>query len=189
MVRPIGPAVLEAYPKELTLDDGTVVTVRPLRREDEAALIAFFQGIPEEDRFYLKEDVGDPAVVRRWVAELDYDRVLPLVALRDGEIVADATLHRRGWGARRHLGEVRMVVAPKVRRKGLALAMMGELVEIAAAVGLERLETEIVAGAEMPAFEVVQQAGFEQAAVIPDHFKGPDGRPHDLMILVLPLVD
>jgi GNAT superfamily N-acetyltransferase len=189
MVTPTGPSVLDAYPKEITLDDGTVVTIRPLQREDEQALIDFFQRVPADDRFYLKEDVGNPDVVRRWVSELDYERVLPLIGLRDGEIVADATLHRRGWGARRHLGEIRIVVAPKMRRRGLALVMMAELIEIASAVGLERLQTEIVSGAEMPAFEVTQQAGFEQAVVVPDHLKGPDGKLHNLIILVLPLTD
>ncbi|MER3420357.1 MAG: hypothetical protein C4290_07460, partial [Chloroflexota bacterium] len=98
--------LLDGYPKTLTLADGTTVTVRPLRATDQAALLAFFRGIPAEDRWWLREDVCDPEVIRRWTVELDYDRVLPLVALVENRIVADATLHRRGFGARHHLGEV-----------------------------------------------------------------------------------
>ncbi len=179
--------LLDGYPKTVTLTDGTTVTVRPLRPTDQAALLAFFRGIPAEDRWWLRENVSDPAVIRRWTVDLDYDRVLPLVALVDDRIVADATLHRRGYGARHHLGEVRVVVAPAYRGRGLAYALLVELCEIAAAAGLAKLEAEIVARAQSGALEAVEQIGFRLVATIPDHLVGPDGTPHDLLFLVYPL--
>jgi GNAT superfamily N-acetyltransferase len=179
--------LLDAYPKDLVLDDGTRVTVRPLRAGDQAALLAFFRSIPEADRWWLREDVSDPAVIRRWITDLDYDRVLPLVALVDERIVADATLHRRGFGARNQVGELRVVVAPPYRGRGLAYALLADLTEIAAAAGLRRLEAEIVGRAQTGALEAIEQLGFERAAVIPDHLLGPDGSTHDLLILVYPL--
>lgn len=187
-LRPTGE-LLAAYPKPLLLEDALAVEVRPLRPEDEAGLIAFFSSIPASDRWWLREDVGNPAVVRQWVEALDYERVLPLLAFVGNEIVADATLHRRGFGARAHLGEVRVVVAPAYRGRGLAYALIGELVEIATAAGLERLEAEIVGGAQIAALEAVEMLGFEQVAVLPDHLRGPDGRRHDLILLVLSLTD
>jgi L-amino acid N-acyltransferase YncA len=179
--------MLDDYPKELTLDDGTLVSVRPLSATDAEALLLFFQQLPEEERYWLKEDVSDPAVIRRWLAELDYQRVLPLIAERDGRILADATLHRRGYGARSLLGELRVVVASGHRGKGLGLGLLAELIEVAEAVGLKRLFVEIVSGVEQPAAGGAERAGFERVAVIPDHLIGPDGRPHDLIILALPL--
>jgi L-amino acid N-acyltransferase YncA len=179
--------MLEHFPKELTLDDGTVVSVRPLTPADGDALLHFFQKIPETERYWLKEDVSDPAVISRWMAELDYQRVLPLVAERGGQILADATLHRRGYGARSLLGEVRVVVATPYRRKGLGLGIVAELVEMAEAAGLRRLFVEIISGIEQPASEVAEQVGFQRVAVIPDHLAEPDGRLHDLIILALPL--
>jgi L-amino acid N-acyltransferase YncA len=176
--------LLGAYPKRIVLEDAVTVTVRPLRPADQAALLAFFRGIPAEDRWWLREDVSDPAVVHRWIADLDYDRVLPLVALDGDTIVADATLHRRGFGARHHLAEVRIVVAPAYRGRGLAYALMGELAEVAAAAGLARLEAEIAVRAQAGALEAVEQFGFERVGLIPDHLVGPDGRPHDLLLLV-----
>ena len=177
-------SLLGAYPKQLDLTDGGHVTIRPLRPTDQQALLDFFRGVPEADRWWLREDVSDPAVVRRWIADLDYDRVLPLVALTDGHIVADATLHRRNFGARHHIGEVRVVVAPAYRGRGLAYALIGELMEIATAAGLARLEAEIVTRAQAGALEAVEQLGFEQVAVLPDHLVDPDGEPHDLIYLV-----
>lgn len=182
-------ALLEAYPKEITLGDGTGVTVRPLRPTDQAALLAFFQGIPAQDRWWLREDVSDPAVIHQWLAHLDYDRVLPLIALVDDRIVADVTLHRRGFGAWHHLAEVRAVVAPIYRGRGLAYTLLLELCEIAADAGLSRIEAEIVARAQSGALEATQQIGFEQVAVIDDHLIGPDGSRHDLLYLVYRIGD
>jgi GNAT superfamily N-acetyltransferase len=175
---------LARFPRQVTVEDGTVLEVRPLVRDDAAALHRFFCSIPAEDRYWLREDVSDPGVILRWVGDLDYERVLPLVAVRDGEIVADATLHRRGFGARRFIGEVRMVVAPGYRRRGLAYALLAELYEAAQEAGLERLEAEIVQGAQNAAREAVEQFGFREFAVLPDHLRGADGRPRDLSILL-----
>lgn len=187
-LRPTDP-LIGGYPKSITLADGVTVLVRPLTATDQAGLLSFFRGIPEDDRWWLREDVGDPAVIRRWITDLDYERVLPLVAIADGVIVADATLHRRGFGARRHLAEVRMAVAPAYRGRGLAYALLGELAEIAQAAGLARLEAEIVARAQTGALEAVEQFGFTEAAVIPDHLISRGGEPHDLIHLVYPLAD
>jgi GNAT superfamily N-acetyltransferase len=176
--------LLDRYPKQLPLADGGSVTVRPLRGSDQQALLAFFRGIPEADRWWLREDVSDPAVVRRWITDLDYDRVLPLIALVDDTIVADATLHRRGFGARHHLGEIRVVVARAYRGRGLAYMLLVELSEIAAAAGLLRLEAEIVARAQSGALEAVEQFGFEHVATLADHLVGPNGDYHDLLYLV-----
>lgn len=181
--------LLDAYPKRVDLSDGSAVTIRPLQPIDQPALLLFFRTIPEADRWWLREDVTDPAVVRRWVADLDYDRVLPLVAVTESQIVADATLHRRNFGARHHIGEVRVVVAPAYRGRGLAYALMAELLEVAAAAGLARLEAEIVARAQTGALEAVEQLGFEQMAVIPDHLVNPRGIPHDVIYLVYRLAE
>lgn len=179
--------MLDGYPTEITLDGGTTVSVRPLSATDGEALLLFFQQLPEDERYWLKEDVSDSSVINRWVAELDYERVLPLIAEKDGRILADATLHRRGYGARSLLGEVRVVVASGHRGKGLGLGLVAELIEVAEAAGLKRLFVEIVSGVEQPAAGAAERVGFERVAVIPDHLIGPDGRPHDLIILALPL--
>lgn len=181
--------LLAGYPKSLTLSDGTTVLVRPLEPTDLDALLRFFRGVPAEDRWWLREDVSNPEVVRRWVLDLDYERVLPLVAIADDAIVADATLHRRGFGARRLLGEIRMVVAPAFRGRGLAYALLAELAETAAAAGLVRLVAEVASRAQAGAREAVEQFGFAEAAVLPDHLLGPDGTAQDLIYLTFSLAD
>ena len=180
-------AVVTSFPKTSTLEDGLTICVRPLEASDEEALLAFFRAIPEEERYWLREDVSDPAVIRQWVADLDYSHVLPLVAMHDEAIVADATLHRRGHGARQYLGEIRLVVTPAYRGRGLGYLLITELIEVAQGEGLERLEAEIVSGAQAPAMEAVGLIGFERAAVLPNHLRGPHGDHHDLFIFTYPL--
>ena len=95
---------LKRYPIEVTLGDGTDLTLRPLGKNDKIALARFFGRVPEEDRYYLKENVSAPEVIHRWIDELDVERVIPIVAVLSGEIVGDATLHRSRAPARRHIG-------------------------------------------------------------------------------------
>jgi GNAT superfamily N-acetyltransferase len=180
-------ARLDRYPALLTLEDGTSVLIRPLEGSDETALLDFFRGIPEEERYWLREDVCHPAVIHQWITGLNYDRVLPLIAERDGVIIADGTLHRRGFGARHHLGELRLVVAPAYRSRGLGYAILAELMEIAQELGLDRLEAEIVTGAQTAAVEAIEQMGFEQAARLSNHLLGHDGARHDLVLYVYDL--
>ncbi|MCI0439563.1 MAG: N-acetyltransferase, partial [Chloroflexi bacterium] len=103
---------MTAYPKTIDLLGGDKLTVRPMVAGDKAALLDFFLRVPEEDRFFLKEDVTSPRVIEEWAERLNYGRALPLLALDGERIVADGTLHRRRAGSMRHRGEIRIVVEP-----------------------------------------------------------------------------
>jgi len=95
---------IEAYPKEVLLQKySTRLELRPMRKQDAQALLSLFLSIPGEDRFYLKEDVTSRCVVSQWAHGLDYDWALPLLAVIGGEVVADATLHRRRQMGRAHI--------------------------------------------------------------------------------------
>ena len=120
-----------SYPKEVELSDGSTITLRPMLREDEVALLEIFRKIPEADRFYLKDDVTSGDVIRSWAENLDYDRALPLLVIKEGKVIADGALHRQRAGARRHVGEVRIVVDPSHRNVGLGRTVMRELIAVA----------------------------------------------------------
>src|ERR687893_1093739 len=101
---------IETYPKHSMLRDGTEVILRPLVEEDQARLLEFFRRVPEGERYYLKENVASPEVIQDWTSNLDYRRVIPIIALTGDKIVADATVHRSHARARSHIGEIRIVV-------------------------------------------------------------------------------
>jgi GNAT superfamily N-acetyltransferase len=150
---------------------------------DGDALLEFFRRVPEEDRFYLKEDVTSPAVIERWATLLDYSRTLPLLGLVGDRIIADGTLHYRRSGSRRHVGDVRLVVDPEYRNRGVGRRVFRKLVDVAKLKGLDKLVFEIVSGTEEAARHTAEVLGFIQVAVLPDHVKDLEGNPHDVLIL------
>ncbi len=178
---------ISAYPKEKVLLDGTKVTIRPMTPEDEAGLLEFFLRVSEEDRYYLKEDVTSPKVIKAWAQFLDYDRVLPLLAIIDGKIVADATLHRRRAGGRRHGAEIRVVADPAYRGIGMGTELMRELISIAVDGALEYLTMELAEEAQKEALHVAERLGFIRVAVLHNHVKDPRNKPQDMVMLEMPL--
>lgn len=178
---------LEGYPRSVSLTDGSEVVLKPMAAEDGPALYEFFKDLPAGDRFYLKDDVASPEVIKRWVRELDYDRVLPILAWAGEEVVGDATLHRGRAGARRHVAEVRIVVARKYRGRSLGTMLLHELLNIARQTGLERVVMELVAEREDTAIMAATGWGFERAGALPGHARDIDGTPHDVIFMEMPL--
>src|SRR5581483_10694989 len=138
----------QKYPKTVKLKDGTNAALRPLRRADETDFHQLFLGIPEHERMFIKHRVTDIAVVRDWCQNLDYGRNLPLMGLMDGKIVGVATLHQQLGGWKRHIGRVSVLVHPQFRGRGLARAMVSEIVAIARTLGLEKVEAEFIGDQE-----------------------------------------
>src|SRR3972149_5982018 len=151
---------------------------------DEQALLDFFLRIPEEERFFLKEDVTAPDVVHRWVRERDFRRALALLALDGPRIGADAVLIRRRGNSRSHIGEIRVVVAPEYRDHGLGTALIRELCDIADDPGLGE---GVVANREQEAIRAAEWLGFLRVATIEGGAVAPPGHHHDIVLMAMPL--
>ncbi len=176
-----------AYPKDVTLRNGSTVTVRTLASGDRDPLLTFFLGISEEERFYLKDDVTSPALISEWVEKLDYRRALPLVAVTDGRIVAEAVLIRRRGNARSHVGEVRIVVAPDYRDCGLGTLLIRELCDIADDASLDKVMFEAVADEQAEAIEAAEHMGFIRVGTLEGGARDQQGHLHDVVLLAMPL--
>ena len=181
------PAFLRKFPRIATLNDGGQVTIRPLQPDDDTALHRFFLRVPEEDRFYLNNDVTAPEVIREFTGNISMDVAIPLVAVSNDKIVADSTLHRSRRASRRHVGELRIVVDTEYRGRGLGARLIDELIQLGVDLSLERLVFELVDRREMPAIQAAKAAGFEQVAVLEGRVRDMYGIMQDLVILELPL--
>lgn len=175
--------VLQRYPFDVKLEDGSEFTIRPLAKEDKIRLARFFQTVSEEDRFYLKENVTAPEIIHGWIDNMNYERAVPILAIVDGNIVADATLHRSRTPARMHVGELRVVVHPDYRGVGLGARLIQELIDLGRALELEILFFELVDRREMGAIHAAATAGFEEVAVLRNRVKDVYGSLQDLVIM------
>lgn len=174
-------------PKEIIVRPGKAVTIRPLVKEDAPELLKLFQRVPGYDRFYLKDEVTSQTVIEGWCENIDIKRVLPIVAVADEEIIAEGTLHRKRHPARRHVGEIRIVVDPRYRGRGVGTHLIYYLLELAYAQQIERVLFELVSEHEEPAHRVAQEVGFRPVAVLRDHVRDITGLSHDLILMELDL--
>jgi acetyltransferase len=135
---PYDHMAIHPYPSSLrdrmTLPDGRVATIRPIRPEDAAIESAFVHGLSEQSKF-LRFMFGlrdlTPAMLSRFT-QIDYDRELALIAVIDtpqGEqqigVVRYTTLPDE------ETCEFAIVVGDEWQGKGLARRMFTRLIEAA----------------------------------------------------------
>src|ERR1051326_6005909 len=95
---------VQKFPKKIVLKDNFQSTLRPLRKDDEKKFHEFFLAVPEEERMFIKHRVTEPATIQDWCQNIDLGRNFPLLAITDGKIVGDATLHPQLGGRKRPIG-------------------------------------------------------------------------------------
>lgn len=178
---------LSGYPKQLPVSAGPVVNVRPMVRDDAKALLEFFQRVPDDERYFLKDDVVSEGVIAGWAERLDYDRALPLLALDGERICADGVLIRHRGDARSHYAEVRIVVDPEYRERGLGSALMRELIDIAWDAELESVQAEFVIGVQDDALRAAQAFGGVEVGTLKDAVRDHQDKPHDIVFVRIPL--
>ena len=179
----------ETYPKTFKLAGGIEAELSPLNENDYEALLNFFRRVPEEDLYYLKDDVTDPDVVREWTSKIDIERAIPIKAVVGGKIVADATLHRSRAFTRRHVGDIRILVDPEHRRGGLGRRLVRELLDIAADIGLYKVIIDLVPQREESAIHLVELMGFTHAATLKGGIRDYYGEYRDQVTFEISLSD
>jgi L-amino acid N-acyltransferase YncA len=164
------------------LKDGTEVVIRSLAKDDVTRSLAFFQALPAEDRAYLRRDVTRQSIVEQRIREMELKKVRRLVAVHGEEIVADGALELEGHGWKEHVGEVRLMVAPAFRRKGLGMLMARELYFLATSEKLEDIVVKMMRP-QIAAHNIFRRLGFLEEATFRDYVKDQSGSKQDLVIL------
>ena len=155
-----------------------MIAVRAVAADDADRLRAFFARVPEGDRTFFREDVLAPGVVEQWSADRHARR---LVAVDDGAVVGyGAVLPGIAWSS--HVGEIRLVVSPDHRRRGLGRRLADAAVGEATGLGLTKLVVEVVAEQEATV-AMFSAMGFEGEGLLRDHVRSQAGEMHDLLLL------
>lgn len=176
----------DRFPQEAVLRDGKRVLIRPFNAHDTEELFEFFQRLPVEVRRLAWENVDDQSLIESWGRNIDYDRVMPLIAVNGHRIVADATLHRRERGPLRLVGRIKWLLDPAYRGVGLGVTLVNNLIAIAHGHGLRHLTCMLFPEQEEDAIQTLTELGFEKY-MIPDYGTDPDGNQYDMVKLILRL--
>jgi ribosomal protein S18 acetylase RimI-like enzyme len=106
------------------------------------------------------------------------------VAILGGQVIAHATLLRKYYGAKSHIGNIRISVDPAFRGKHLATWMLLDLINLAMAIGLETLIMQMVEGRDAALIRSIKKLEFLEKAVLKDYAKDKEGNPHNLVIML-----
>ena len=178
--------MLEEYQKLLKTKDGASILLRPFGLPmSNSCMISWIV-------FQTRKDGSCETIQPRsnatseWIRTLDYDKVVPLVAVNtvDGSIIANIQLHRPIAECLRHMAHVRVMVDPSYRRQALGPKLLLSAVKLAMDLGIEKLAAEFVAGIQEPAIRAALKLDFFEQARLKDYVKDRNGTYHDLIIMV-----
>ncbi len=140
------------YVAPWTMKDGKTVTIRPIRPEDEPAMVKFHETLSERSvylRYFhlmnLEQRVGHERLMR--TCFIDYDREMALVAVwhnpetGENEILGVSRL-TKVHGAPE--GEAAVVVSDKWQGKGLGKELLARLLIVGASEKLDKLVADIL---------------------------------------------
>jgi GNAT superfamily N-acetyltransferase len=175
--------VLKGYPKEIILEDGTGVTLKPLEAGDETALFEMFKQFSADELWFLNHDVSDPRLIHDWVKDLDLNRVISIVASLGGRIIANAALMRKRYGAKSHIGKIRIAVDPSFREKRLGTWMLLDIVNLGIALRLKILVMRLVRDRDAYIISRVRNLDFFEEQELKNYVLDREGNPHDLVIM------
>jgi L-amino acid N-acyltransferase YncA len=177
----IGSASQRSYPWTTVLRDQSV-TLRPMQASDRDAVLAFAQGLPADDLLFLPLDITHPKVVDGWVRSLQTSRTVTIVAESAGRLIGMGTLVRSETSWARHLGNIRLLVAPDARGIGLGNLLATEIFAAAETAGLQKIVAQMAAE-QRGAITVFERLGFKAEALLADYVMDRQGRTHDLIVM------
>ncbi len=141
------------YVSRAEMQDGTPITVRPIRPEDEPLMARFHESLSERSiymRYFhamkLTRRIAHDRLTR--ICFIDYDREMALVAERENpetgepEILGVARLSRNPAAASE--AEFAILVNDRFQRQGLGTTLLGKLLEVGREEGLRRITAEIL---------------------------------------------
>ena len=172
----------ERYPAAGTVG-GRRVSLRLMDSGDGDALLAFARGLPQHDLLFLRRNITEPDQVETWVQRIEAGVTTSLLLLdEDGTIAGYATVDRNDLPWSQHVAELRVLVGPTLRGRGVGRLLTEEAFRIALGMGVDKVIGQMTVD-QHQAIAVFRSLGFQPEALLRDHVKDRDGNKHDLVIL------
>lgn len=132
-------------------------------------------------------DVTDKKVVAQRIQRIDTGDVIRIIALHDGEIIADGMLELSEEQWSKHQGEIRVIVAHPFQHKGLGTVMIRELYFLAVQKNVEVIVARMMRP-QVGAEHIFRKLGFREL-LLPDHVRDLDGATQDLIFMTCDIKD
>jgi len=160
------------------------IKIRQPSRTDLPALARFAAAVPPHDLLFLARDIREPRVLEAWLAGVESDEIVSLVAMADGQIVATVACVSDQLSWSRHVWDIRLLVAPSHRNKGLGRRLLDLAIEQVVARGADKLTARMTPD-QKGAITLFEESGFRAEALLRDQVRDSDGLAHDLALLYL----
>jgi acetyltransferase len=162
------------YVSEWVARDGMRVTIRPIRPEDEPAMVKFHGTLSERAvymRYFAMLQLGQRTAHERLtrMCFIDYDRAMALVAIRVDQAGGEEILGVGRW-IRTHgrkEAEFALLVTDRYQGKGLGTELLSRIVAVGRGENLERVFGDILAE-NVPMQRICERVGFILRAVPED---------------------
>lgn len=158
------------------------VTFRLMSAEDRETFLAFMRAQPEDDLFFLLVDVTTPEGLEHWMHDLKNGGNITVLAEEDGKLLGYSSLHHGQTRWTRHLGEIRLLMAPGQRGRGVGRLLGQEVFSIAHGLGLQRVVVRVASG-QNTARRLFERLGFHMEALLADWVIDRSGRTEDLVLM------
>ena len=134
------------YEKNIILEDGTEIYIRPIRGEDESAMRVFLENLSEESIFYRfgLRRINMPHTNLARFCQVDYDRDLAFLAVARGQeevVIGDMQIHRF---VDLENAEFSLTVADSWQGKGLGRILMDYCITVARDIGIKTLWMDVI---------------------------------------------
>jgi L-amino acid N-acyltransferase YncA len=146
---------------------------------DRDAVVDLARSLPEHDLLFLARDITRPENVEEWIANENIDTIL---AFSGERVVGYAAIHGNQMQWSSHVAELRVMVSPAMRAKGLGRVLTQEAFALALSRGIEKMIAQMTLD-QKGAIAVFEGLGFRPEALLRDHVKDRAGQKHDLLML------
>lgn len=163
---------------------GKAVSIRPPESGDQATMARFAAGLPAHDLLFLARDIRQPKVLAAWLAAQASGEIASFIALDGDDVAATVAAHsdRLSWSA--HVWDIRLLVAPAWRGKGLGRILLDRAIGAAVAAGATRLTARMTPD-QAGAITLFEESGFRAEAMLRGQLRDADGKLHDLAVLAM----
>jgi GNAT superfamily N-acetyltransferase len=152
--------------------------IRALQAVHQPQIERFVARIPSGERAFIDSFLLLPSTVQNWT---QMGRARRFGAFEDDDLIGTvAVVPRLGWMS--HVGELRLLVDPAHRKRGLAQQLVERGVAAATELKLRKLSVEIMAPLER-VIVMFEELGFNREASLPDHVLDGTGKAQNLVIL------